>query len=131
MARASAPRAQVCLTVRVRVVTPAIPSDRRGRVKRAGHASMGRAQSDNGEMPIKAITFDAYGTLLRNETLMLIPQRIVEDHKLSVSIHDVWHRWMALYFEATQVPHFRTLRVIQETILSGVLQSLDVRAAAD
>ena len=81
-------------------------------------------------MPIKAITFDAYGTLLRNETLMLIPQRIVEDHKLSVSIHDVWHRWMALYFEATQVPPFRTLRVIQETILSGVLQSLDVRAPA-
>jgi 2-haloacid dehalogenase len=81
-------------------------------------------------MPIKAITLDAYGTLLRNENLMLIPQRIVADHRLSVSIDDVWRLWMALYFEATQLTPFRTLRVIQETILAHVLRSLDVRGAA-
>jgi 2-haloacid dehalogenase len=109
-----------------------------GRAQRATLSALKRSRgrhdsvvrSDNAVMPIKAITFDAYGTLLRNEQLMLIPQRIVEDHKLSVSAHDVWRRWMALYFEATQQPQFRTLRVIQETILSRVLQSLDVRATA-
>ncbi len=81
-------------------------------------------------MPIKAITLDAYGTLLRNENLMLIPQRIVADHKLSVSIDDVWRMWMTLYFEATQRTPFRTLRAIQDTILSRVLRSFGVRAAA-
>jgi 2-haloacid dehalogenase len=81
-------------------------------------------------MPIKAITLDAYGTLLQNENLMLIPQRIVADHRLSVSIDDVWRMWMSLYFEATQLTPFRTLRVIQETILSRVLRSFDVRGAA-
>ena len=59
-------------------------------------------------MPIKAITLDAYGTLLRNEDLMLIPQRIVADHRLSVSVDDVWRMWMALYFEATQLTHFES-----------------------
>jgi 2-haloacid dehalogenase len=81
-------------------------------------------------MPIKAVTLDAYGTLLQNENLMLIPQRIVADHRLSVSIDDVWRMWMSLYFEATQLTPFRTLRVIQETILSRVLRSFDVRGAA-
>jgi len=28
-------------------------------------------------MPVKAVIFDAYGTLLRHEDLMLIPRRIV------------------------------------------------------
>lgn len=81
-------------------------------------------------MPIKAITLDAYGTLLRDENLMLIPQRIVADHKLSVSIDDVWRMWMTLYFEATQLTPFRTLRAIQDTILSRMLRSFGVRAAA-
>jgi 2-haloalkanoic acid dehalogenase type II len=81
-------------------------------------------------MPIKAITLDAYGTLLRNENLMLIPERIVADHRLSVGVDDVWRTWMALYFEATQLMPFRTLRVIQDAILSRVLRSLDVRAPA-
>ena len=81
-------------------------------------------------MPIKALTLDAYGTLLRNEHLMLIPQRIVADHGLSVGIDDVWRTWMTLYFEATQRMPFRTLRVIQDTILSRVLRSFDVRAPA-
>jgi hypothetical protein len=58
--------------------------------------------------------------LLRSESLVLIPQRIVSDHRLSVSIDDVWRIWMALYFEATQSTPFRTLRVIQEAILSDV-----------
>jgi FMN phosphatase YigB (HAD superfamily) len=50
-------------------------------------------------MLIKAVTFDAYGTLLRNEDLMLIPRRIVADHGLSVPIDDVWRLWIDLYGE--------------------------------
>ena len=94
----------------------------------SGHSRPGG--SDSAAVPIKAITLDAYGTLLRNESLMLIPQRIVADHRLSVSIDDVWRMWMVLYFEATQLTPFRTLRVIQDTILSRVLRSFDVRAPA-
>ena len=81
-------------------------------------------------MPIKAITLDAYGTLVRNERLMLIPERIVADHGLSVSVDDVWRMWAALYFEATQLTPFRTLREIEDTILRRVLHSLGVRAPA-
>ncbi|HXH13805.1 MAG TPA: HAD family hydrolase [Alphaproteobacteria bacterium] len=81
-------------------------------------------------MPIKAVTFDAYGTLLRNENLMLIPRRIVEDHGLSVPIDDVWRLWVDLYFEATQRPPFRTLRAIQEQILLRVLRQFDIGADA-
>jgi 2-haloacid dehalogenase len=73
-------------------------------------------------MPIKAVLFDAYGTLLRNEDLMLIPRRIVTDHGLPVPIGDVWRVWTDLYSEATQVPPFRTLREIEEQILLGVLR---------
>jgi 2-haloacid dehalogenase len=73
-------------------------------------------------MPIKAVLFDAYGTLLRNEDLMLIPRRIVADHGLPVPIDDVWRAWTDLYTEATQVPPFRTLREIEEQILLGVLR---------
>lgn len=73
-------------------------------------------------MPIKAVLFDAYGTLVRNEDLMLIPRRIVSDHGLPVPIDDVWRAWTDLYSEATQVPPFRTLREIEEQILLGVLQ---------
>ena len=74
------------------------------------------------EMAIKAVTFDAYGTLLRNEDLMLIPRRIVADHGLSVGMDDVLRRWMDLYFEATQQLPFRTLREIEEQILPRVLR---------
>ena len=39
----------------------------------------------------KAVTFDAYGTLLRNEDLMLIPRRLVADHRLPVEALEVLH----------------------------------------
>jgi 2-haloacid dehalogenase len=81
-------------------------------------------------MPLKAITFDAYGTLFRNESLMLIPQRIVADHTLSVRADYVLRQWITLYTEATQRTPFRTLREIQETILSRLLRHLDVHADA-
>jgi len=81
-------------------------------------------------MPIRAITFDVYGTLLQNENLISIPQRIVADHGLSVGSDDVWRLWLTLYFEATQLTPFRTLRIIQERILSRVLRQFDVRASA-
>jgi 2-haloalkanoic acid dehalogenase type II len=77
-------------------------------------------------MPVKAVMFDAYGTLLRNEDMMLIPRRIVADHGLSVGIDDVWRAWGDLYFEATQLPPFRTLREIQEEILLSVLRRFGV-----
>jgi 2-haloalkanoic acid dehalogenase type II len=81
-------------------------------------------------MPVKAITFDAYGTLFRNENLMLIPRRIVADHKLSVRADDVLRQWITLYTEATQRTPFRTLRAIQATILSRLLHDLEVHADA-
>jgi 2-haloacid dehalogenase len=73
-------------------------------------------------MPIKAVLLDAYGALIRNEDLMLIPRRIVADHGLPVPIDDVWRAWTDLYSEATQVPPFRTLREIEEQILLSVLR---------
>lgn len=72
-------------------------------------------------MPVKAVTFDAYGTQLRNEDLMLIPRRIVADHRLSARIDDVWRIWIDLYFDATQRSPFRTRRYIQGQVLSRVL----------
>jgi 2-haloalkanoic acid dehalogenase type II len=54
----------------------------------------------------------------------------VADHGLSVSVDDVWRMWAALYFEATQLTPFRTLREIEDTILRRVLHSLGVRAPA-
>jgi 2-haloalkanoic acid dehalogenase type II len=81
-------------------------------------------------MAIKAVTFDAYGTLLRNEDLMLIPRRIVADHGLSVSTDDVLRTWLDLYFEATQQLPFRTLREIQGQILPRVLREFAVLADA-
>jgi 2-haloalkanoic acid dehalogenase type II len=81
-------------------------------------------------MSIKAITFDAYGTLVRNEKLILIPQRIVADHGLSASVDAVFRMWLDFYFEATQQTPFRTLRTIQETILARVLRAFDVPADA-
>jgi len=81
-------------------------------------------------MAIKAVTFDAYGTLLRNEDLMLIPRRIVADHGLAVSIDEVLRTWIDLYFEATQQRPFRTLREIQGQILPRVLRQFAVPADA-
>lgn len=37
---------------------------------------------------VKAVLFDAYGTLLRNEDIMLIPRRIVANHGLTVAVDD-------------------------------------------
>ena len=82
-------------------------------------------------MPIKAVTFDAYGTLVRNEDLRLIPRRMVEDHGLGVPADDLLRVWVDLYFEATQVRPFRTLREIEHAILTRVLREFGVAAAAD
>ena len=81
-------------------------------------------------MPVKAVLFDAYGTLLRTEDMMLIPRRIVADHGLTVAVDEVWRAWGDLYFEATQVSPFRTLRKIQGHILPGVLRRFAVAADA-
>jgi hypothetical protein len=64
-------------------------------------------------MAIKAVTLDAYGTLLQDEDLTLIPRRIVADHRLTVSVDEVLRMWIDLYHEATQQSPFRTLRTIQ------------------
>lgn len=80
--------------------------------------------------PIKAVIFDAYGTLLRNDDLALIPRRIVADHGLSARVEDVWRAWSELYYEATQVTPFRTLREIEAHILPRVLSQFDVGADA-
>jgi 2-haloalkanoic acid dehalogenase type II len=81
-------------------------------------------------VPVKAVIFDAYGTLVRNEGLRRIPQRIVADHGLSARAEDVFDAWIDRYSEATQRPPFRTLREIQPEILGQVLHSLGVDADA-
>jgi len=81
-------------------------------------------------MTVRAVTFDAYGTLLRNEDLVLIPRQIVADHGLSVRSDDVLRTWIDLYFEATQQSPFRTLREIQGQVLHRVLRQFDVGADA-
>ncbi|HEX9818720.1 MAG TPA: HAD family hydrolase [Methylomirabilota bacterium] len=81
-------------------------------------------------MPIRAVTFDAYGTLLRNEDLTVIPRRIVADHGLSVSTDDVLRTWIDLYHEATQLAPFQTLREIEGHILPRVLRQLGIVADA-
>lgn len=72
------------------------------------------------------MTFDAYGTLLRNEDLMLIPRRIVADHGLSADVDDVWRTWVDLYFETTQLTPFQTLRQIETTVLRRLFVRLGV-----
>src|SRR5262245_25333187 len=79
-------------------------------------------------MTIKAVTLDAYGTLLRNEDLMLIPRRIVADHHLSVRVEEIWRMWADLYFAATQRSPFRTLRDIEDDILGQVLRAVGLDA---
>jgi len=78
----------------------------------------------------KAVIFDAYGTLLRNDDLMLVPRQMVADHGLSARIDEVWRAWSDLYFEATQLGPFRTLREIEAQILPRVLRRFDVTADA-
>ena len=60
-------------------------------------------------MALRAITFDAYGTLIRN---------------------DVFEAWIDGYFAATHQTPFRRLREIQHTVLSHVLHRLGVDADA-
>jgi 2-haloalkanoic acid dehalogenase type II len=79
-------------------------------------------------MPVKAVLFDAYGTLVRDDGLMLIPGRIVADHRLSATIDDVLRVWIDGYWEATQRVPFRTLRDIQREILHATLRHFDVGA---
>ena len=76
-------------------------------------------------MAIKALTFDAYGTLLRSD-LRRIPERIVTDHRLVASADEVLRAWIALYHEATQATPFRTLRKIQDDILARVLRAFEL-----
>jgi 2-haloalkanoic acid dehalogenase type II len=76
------------------------------------------------------VIFDAYGTLLRDDGLARIPRQIVADHGLSARMEDVWRAWTELYFEATQVAPFRTLRQIEAHILPRLLRQFDVGADA-
>jgi 2-haloalkanoic acid dehalogenase type II len=89
-----------------------------------------RARPSPAERPFKAVTFDAYGTLLKNDDLAVIPRRIVADHRLAAPIHEVWRAWSELYHEATLVEPFRTLREIEAHILPRVLRQFDVGADA-
>jgi 2-haloalkanoic acid dehalogenase type II len=81
-------------------------------------------------MPIKAVTFDAYGTLVRNEDLTLVPRRIVADHGLSAPVEEILRLWIDLYAEVTQQAPFRTLREIQGQILARVLRQFGIAADA-
>jgi 2-haloalkanoic acid dehalogenase type II len=76
-------------------------------------------------MAVKAVLFDAYGTLLRNEDLLLIPSRIVADHGLSLPVEDVYRFWIDRYHEATQASPFRTLRELQREVFAHVLRAFD------
>ena len=78
----------------------------------------------------KAVIFDAYGTLLRNDDLLMVPRQIVEDHGLTGRIDEVWRAWEELYFEATRLVPFRTLREIETLILPRVLRQFDIGADA-
>ena len=82
-------------------------------------------------MPVKAVTFDAYGTLLRNEDLLQVSRRIVDDHRLAAPIDSVFRSWIELYHEETQRPPFRTLRELQEDVFRRLLHECGVAAEAD
>jgi 2-haloalkanoic acid dehalogenase type II len=77
-------------------------------------------------MSVKAVTFDAYGTLLRNEDLRLVPSRIVADHGLSVSVDEVYRLWAEGYYRETQVAPFRTLREIEAHTLGQLLKQFGI-----
>ncbi len=76
--------------------------------------------------PFKAVLFDAYGTLLRNDDLVLVPRQIVADHGLSIPIEEVLRAWSELYHQTTQLEPFRTLREIEELNLSRLLRRLEI-----
>lgn len=78
--------------------------------------------------PVRAVTFDAYGTLVRNEDLRTIHQRIIADHSLSLPVDDLWHAWADLYYEATQQAPFRNLRAIEADIFSRLFRELSLDA---
>jgi 2-haloalkanoic acid dehalogenase type II len=80
--------------------------------------------------PFKAVLFDAYGTLLRNDDLILVPRQIVADHGLSVRVEEVWRTWSELYHETTQLEPFRTLREIEGLIMPRVLRQFAIGADA-
>ena len=75
---------------------------------------------------VKAVTFDAYGTLIENRGLVTVAARMVADHHLPCSADDLCTLWVDGYYEATQRPPFRTLREIHGQILPRVLQRFDV-----
>jgi 2-haloacid dehalogenase len=79
---------------------------------------------------IRAVTLDAYGTLLRNEGLGLIPRRIVADHGLPAGAEEVQQAWLDLYVEAILEPPFRTLRAIQEEVFPRLLRRFGAHADA-
>ena len=83
-----------------------------------------------GRQLIKAVIFDAYGTLLRNDHDRLIPRRIVGDHRLATPVAEVLRAWSDLYGEATQQSPFRSLRQIHTDILQRLLRQLHVDADA-
>jgi 2-haloalkanoic acid dehalogenase type II len=89
---------------------------------------MSQMASRGAMRPIKGVIFDAYGTLLRNEDLRLIPQRLVADHGLSVDVDDLWRTWADLYHEATQSTPFRSLRAIEEDILARIARTAGLEA---
>lgn len=78
---------------------------------------------------IKAVTLDAYGTLVRNEDLLLVPRQIVADHGLSVAADHVWREWSELYHQRSALPPFLTLRELEGEILTSVLRQLGIDAA--
>lgn len=79
---------------------------------------------------IRAVTFDAYGTLLRNDDMKLIPRRIVADHRLSAPADEVQRVWIDGYHEATLASPFQTLREIQHQVLGRTLRRFGIDADA-
>ena len=76
--------------------------------------------------PVKAVTFDAYGTLIQNRGIVTIAARMVADHRLPCSADELCALWVDGYYEATQQSPFRTLREIHAQILPNVLRRFDV-----
>lgn len=77
----------------------------------------------------RAVSLDVYGTLLRNEDLVLIPRRMVADHGLAAGAEDLLRRWLGLYHEAIRRPPFRSLRAIHGDILGRLLREAGAAAS--
>ena len=82
------------------------------------------------EHPIRALTLDAYGTLLRNEALKLIHARIASDHGIAAPAEEVSRICTELYYAAARATPFRTLRHLEHDVYGG-LPSKDLKALAD